>query len=92
MDPAIFHPFRWLGKLSYSLYLWHWPILIIAAQYAGHSLSVADNLLWVLLALAFSIVSYFARRESAQALEVPVTLHEYGASVWEPSSSARHWA
>jgi peptidoglycan/LPS O-acetylase OafA/YrhL len=53
-------PLRWLGKLSYSFYLWHWPILIIAAQYAGHPLSVKDNLLWVLLALAVSIVSYFA--------------------------------
>ena len=52
-------PFQWLGRLSYSLYLWHWPILIIAAQHAGHPLSIEDNLLWLLFALGLSVGSYF---------------------------------
>ena len=52
-------PMRWLGKWSYSLYLWHWPILVIAAQYEGRqTLSVADNLGLALLALALSAITY----------------------------------
>ncbi len=54
-------PCRQLGKLSYSLYLWHWPILILAAESAGKStLPVTTNLLWVLVALGLSIITYVA--------------------------------
>jgi peptidoglycan/LPS O-acetylase OafA/YrhL len=44
--------------LSYSFYLAHWPVLIIASERQGSELSVAHNLLLLLVALAISAVTF----------------------------------
>lgn len=52
-------PFQWLGKLSYSLYLWHWPILVIAAGRAGRDLTLGESLALCGVAVALSAATYF---------------------------------
>ncbi|UXN61346.1 acyltransferase family protein [Phyllobacterium zundukense] len=50
-------PAQWIGKLSYSLYLWHWPVIVYAAMLVPDLTSV-QRILLMLLTLALSIFSY----------------------------------
>ena len=51
-------PMQWFGARSYSLYLWHWPILTIAAQYSVRHLSGWQTTGLLLLTILASALSY----------------------------------
>jgi peptidoglycan/LPS O-acetylase OafA/YrhL len=76
-------PLRYVGDRSYGFYLWHWPVLVIAPQYAGHELDLGTKLLLLLGAFGLSIASYRLVENPIRRLRLngPV-----GALLWPASA------
>jgi peptidoglycan/LPS O-acetylase OafA/YrhL len=64
-------PMQFLGRMSYSWYLWHWPMLVIAPMILGHALGWSDRLTVVLLSLAAAIITFKLIENPARSLRLP---------------------
>ncbi|WP_162602446.1 acyltransferase family protein [Nocardioides daejeonensis] len=75
-------PLRYLGDLSYSIYLWHWPVLILGEQYADTHLETAGLLV---LTLVLSSLSYHFVEQPFQTGRVPKLAGKRFLVLWPAS-------
>ena len=65
---------QWLGAISYPLYLWHWPVLVIPAIYLGEELTLVQTLL--LLASTILLAGLTHRYIETPMREVKLSDHK----------------
>ncbi|KIQ70896.1 putative acyltransferase [Wenxinia marina DSM 24838] len=75
---ALAHPVPvFVGLISYSLYLWHWPVLILSRYWRDGYSGPAEAAAWLALAILLAILSWaFVERpvRRARALGTPALL------------------
>jgi peptidoglycan/LPS O-acetylase OafA/YrhL len=60
-----------IGRVSYSWYLWHWPMLTIAPMAIGHPLTQWERWIVVAASLVAAILTYFLVENPARSLNLP---------------------
>lgn len=70
-----FSPIQFLGDISYSLYLWHWPVLVLGSQIFGSGW--ATRIALVLTSVILAALTYFAVERPIRAIQIKSLLNVY---------------
>jgi peptidoglycan/LPS O-acetylase OafA/YrhL len=68
-------PVRFIGKISYSLYLWHWPVLILGGLYLVgplDTISVPQAIALAVLSVPVAAVSWYFVEEPFRRGRIPL--------------------
>ena len=57
-DVANSRLFQWLGEISYPLYLWHWPLLVLPSTYFARPLEVYERILAIVATIVFADLTH----------------------------------
>ncbi len=67
-------PLRWIGLFSYSLYLWHWPVIVFGEYATDAALSGWRSAVAILFAMLLAVLSWhFVERPFRDSRTVPVS-------------------
>jgi peptidoglycan/LPS O-acetylase OafA/YrhL len=71
-----FQPLQFVGKISYSLYLWHWPLIVFWRQYrSGAALTLVDAAIVAGASLLVAFISWkWVEQPFRKPLSVKATL------------------
>jgi peptidoglycan/LPS O-acetylase OafA/YrhL len=50
-------PMRAIGRVSYSWYLWHWPVLLLMPHMLGHPAGLADRLAAAIISVGLAVIT-----------------------------------
>ncbi len=86
---ALSHPApRWIGRISYSLYLWHWPIIVFALALFPHGArTVGARIFLFALSVGVAAASYYLIETPFRKLKVPKDKTE--SDKWFKENSAK---
>jgi peptidoglycan/LPS O-acetylase OafA/YrhL len=60
----------WLGKISYPLYLWHWPVLVLPIALLSRDLQVRERLVALLVTVLFADLTHRFVEEPFRVKEI----------------------